>query len=413
MRTSLALIADDLTGALDAAAQLRTSGYSTRIALCEPLRGDHCWPIGGATVIGLSTESRHDEPARAAEKITWAMSHARRWPTFKKIDSTLRGNVGAEVEALLRLGTAKHVIMAPAFPSQGRTTEDGRLLVNGRPLSETEFANDPISPMRTSSIAEILAEQTEIPTIVLPLAVVDQGPGAVASAISAMPKAIVICDAVTQTDLQTIVSGAVRADAGRLLCGSAGLAAALPDALALGEPDATAPPALPAGPLLIVVGSRHPTTRQQLKQSSVYGVSAQAEVLCRGVANRAVDEITENLREGRNVTLAVASGEVIPGAAKAIVAGLAATARAVMDAMTPAGLVMTGGDTATAVCSRLDAEVLELNGVVLPGIPMSTLHGGRYDGLGIVTKAGGFGAPDTLERIIRWWKHNRHGQFSQ
>ncbi len=130
-------IADDFTGANDAGVSLALSGKKVSVAFQTPFTGD-------TDALVINSESRALRASEAAEKLTHyaAEINAAKW-LVKKIDSTLRGNPGAEVEALLRLSGQRQAIIAPAFPAAGRTTQNGVCLVKGVPVTETEFASDP------------------------------------------------------------------------------------------------------------------------------------------------------------------------------------------------------------------------------------------------------------------------------
>jgi uncharacterized protein YgbK (DUF1537 family) len=94
----------------------------------------------------------------------------------------------------------------------------------------------------------------------------------------------------------------------------------------------------------------------------------------------------------RNLELGDASGRLMRALARATEQG--------MDAVGPAALVLTGGDTARAVCGELGAHALDVNREIAPGVPLCQLQGGRWDGLPVVTKAGGFGELETLARVV-------------
>ena len=68
----------------------------------------------------------------------------------------------------------------------------------------------------------------------------------------------------------------------------------------------------------------------------------------------------------------------------------------------PLGLVLTGGDTALAVCSSLEACGIALSGEIMPGVPVGHLIDGLEPGLTVVTKAGSFGEIDTISRAIQY-----------
>ena len=85
-----------------------------------------------------------------------------------------RGNSGAERTALLRASGEKRLPFLPAYPQVGRTTVGGVHLVNGVPVAESVFGQDPFEPVRHSSVAELIAAQSGVPVPLRPA----QGAGA-------------------------------------------------------------------------------------------------------------------------------------------------------------------------------------------------------------------------------------------
>jgi uncharacterized protein YgbK (DUF1537 family) len=173
----------------------------------------------------------------------------------------------------------------------------------------------------------------------------------------------VVADAESVADLDAL---AAADDGASLLAGSAGLATAL--AARLGSPAMAG--ASPRGPLLVVAGSPHPVTRDQLARLEARG--GQAITPPPGVGTRD---------------------------AEAIARALAEAARRGLERTGAATLVLTGGETAYSVCRALHATAIRVAGELEPGLAWGTLVGGPCTGLFVITKAGGFGDPDTLVRV--------------
>src|SRR5579884_4019048 len=153
----LAIIADDLTGAADAAAPFASAGRATYVAV------DHD-DLPDCDVLSLSTASRHfsaEQAYDAAYAATVRVAQSR-W-LFKKIDSTLRGQLSAELSAVMAASRRARALIAPAFPAQSRTTVGGRQFVRGQALEETPFAHDVLS----SDLLEIwpLAQLIDLQTV--------------------------------------------------------------------------------------------------------------------------------------------------------------------------------------------------------------------------------------------------------
>src|SRR5229473_5085116 len=163
------VIADDLTGACDAGALF--AGRSPVPVFVGGLAPSADWPAAA-----VDTESRGLEAAEAAARMrrTVAGLAGRRDGTvFKKIDSTFRGPIAAELAALLEAMGVSTVLVCPAFPAQGRTVLNGMLMVDGVPAHESPVGLDPAYPGPTSDLLEILsrglAHGSRPPVALLPL----------------------------------------------------------------------------------------------------------------------------------------------------------------------------------------------------------------------------------------------------
>lgn len=436
---ALGIVADDLSGANDTGLQFAKRGLRT-VVLFERPRDE---PVP-ATVVVLDTDSRQIPAALAAERAQLAARALRGQgvgAVYKKVDSTLRGNLGAEVDALLDELGAEAALVAPSFPANGRIVVDGRLLLHGVPLEETEFARDPLWPAESSRVADAIARQSRHKIGEVRLAAVRQGPGAILAEVErrrASGVRVVALDATTSADLEAIAR-AVAASNGRWIAvGSAGLAEELPGALRLrGAPTQRADsgesqgpgterldPDRPRPPALAVVGSLNPVSRRQLAElRDAVAVELRVEALLSdagessGEVERATDVVRRALLAGQDASLCLAAGAegatlrarlvaagLPPGeVATRLADGLGRVVAALLSSGTlAAGLVMTGGDTAKGVCRALGAHGVLVEREVLPGIPQGRLLGGVASGLAVVTKAGGFGPPDALAGAARF-----------
>jgi uncharacterized protein YgbK (DUF1537 family) len=290
---------------------------------------------------------------------------------FKKIDSTLRGPIGAEVGALIGATGAPGAVVAPAFPSQRRLVVDRILTVDGRPVADTPVARDPdfpaSRPAGSSSVVDLLRPQLDRPVAWIPLAEVRAGAAALAARLDRLAGAVMIADAETDADLDVLVDATLTRDPAPLLVGSAGLAHALARSLGLLVERVT----LPAGlKWLVVVGSRNPASRAQAEQARRAGLRVLAspdgaEDDREGVARRLAQQAVETLRNESFDLLAV-----------------------------------TGGDTALAVCRALGVTTIDVDGPPAPGLALGRI---RRQGAPrrLLTKAGGFGQPDVFVALAR------------
>ncbi len=466
--TPLGIIADDLTGASDTGVQFARRGLAT-VVLFDPalaLRpGGAAVPTApshglDARVVAVDTASRHLAPAAAYARVAETAAILREAgirEVFKKVDSTLRGNLGAEIDAVADRLAFDFVAVAPALPALGRVTLDGQHLLHGVPVHETEIGRDPAAPVRESNVVALLAASSRRRVGHVTLATVRRGEAAIAGRsreLLAHGVEIAVFDAQTDADLRQIVAGTALLGRRTLHVGSAGLAEAVAVGLAPAPVRASSPavppdpptgaPARPGnraeeargcrapatgGPVLLVAGSVSAVTLAQVArfvgQPGVVAVGldarrvierapacgcgpAQAEVeLCRA-------RVVEALRAGRDVAFhnSGAPESVAAVAARARALGLSglevaeritdAIGEVAAGAIEQAGVerfILAGGETARAVCRRLGATGIRLCREVEPGVPIGRLLHPRS--LTVVSKAGAFGTPDTLVRALQ------------
>jgi len=381
----IAIIADDLTGAADTGVQLVHAGYRTAVFFrATEILAD------GLDAVAFDTDTR-TMPAGFAAKRVLEVAHLAREVriVYKKLDSTLRGNVAAELVAALNAARRERAVVAPAFPAAGRTTVGGIQRVHGVPIDETEMANDPHTPVSEAHVPTLLADAFS-------------SVGALGAEDLANPERVrrtledyecVVADAERNADLEALVR--VVPDPARVLwAGSAGLALALgsvypgPCAGAVGVQRA------PAGPVLVVVGSLSGVAREQVRRLvEEYG---EVGVPVGGGEPDAVQKAVEAAREALagGTCAVVHSPEDRVASSESVLGSLAEVAWRLSEEGLFEGLVLTGGATAVGVARRLGDSGIRLEGEVETGVPMGTLIGPRpYP---VVTKAGGFGGPDTL-----------------
>lgn len=354
------LIADDLTGACDAAVQFTASGRVT-VALQSAATDPN------PDILALSTESRGLglEPARRAIQ-ELALRHSAIEPRilFKKIDSTLRGNAGVEIAATAEAFHCDIAIITPAFPAMQRIVADGWLRVNGlagfQPIELAAYLR-----------AQGLASHRHLCAEALTTAITDG-------------VRYLSVDAVCDADLDALVETLIESKSRILWAGSAGLAAALARNITPHTERAERPPNRP-GPVLFCIGSTHAATvaqqRRLLAERPACALSAETAL---------PEEVADALSNGRSVILEVPRGRI--------------PEQRIAELLTPAheltaALALSGGDTAAHVCRALRAQRIELHDEVDAGIPWGILHGGAMDGIAVATKSGGFGDSSALLAI--------------
>ena len=374
-RTAYAVIADDLTGAGDAGVQFAAAGLRTRT-----LRND--WlpaHLAGAEVVVVDTASRGLAPEDAYRRVRAAaarLQEAAAQLVYKKIDSTLRGPLGAEIDAVMDACRLPMALVCSAYPAQGRTLVDGMLLVAGVPVAKTAAAADPQAPVHESHLPTLLSRQARRPVQWLPRPAAGHGGTHLAANLQTLAAryhdtgSIVVCDAQDDEDLTAIVLAAhgLEPSLARplLLIGSAGMARPLAARLAQRTQRLDSS-------VLVLCGSLHPSARAQVRRVE--------------------------LAHDPQVTVLTtpAQPEIHPDPAGA----LAAEANAWLADHEASGIVVTGGDTLGALLRAMQAHGVDLEQEAAPGIPSGRVAGGPWAGLRIISKAGGFGGPDALVDAVQ------------
>lgn len=416
----LAVIADDLTGANATGILFGKRGFRA----VSSLGGVQCELPGDPDVIVVSTESRAIAPTEAYRRVYQVAKDLLGLGVQhfdKRIDSTLRGNLGAEIDALLQAlrehGTDPMAVVVAAFPSSGRSTVGGYHLVGGVPLELTDVANDPTCPIRDSSLPYLLSAQSRNSVGTVSLSTVLKGDEAVADALRRLYSEghrVIAADCITDADLEAVAQGAAECGLPVVSADPGPFGAALAAALYPG-------PRRARGRVLVVAGSVTAQTRRQLEvlQSSIpcTSVHVNAEALACGgsaaageadrvlehVNNAAADKPVVCLHTVSDVedvldvgALAAQLGMAPAAVALGIADGLAQMAVASLAAMGRSGVGVygTGGDIIAALCRACGAQGIELIDEVMPLATYGRLVGGQYSGLPLVTKGGLVGGPD-------------------
>ncbi|ADV83593.1 four-carbon acid sugar kinase family protein [Terriglobus saanensis] len=337
---SVRIIADDLTGACDAAVAFACAGMKTEV---EP-----CWNLftpSNAEVIAFNTESRDISREASIARVTEAVSRLdleQGHHIFKKVDSVFRGNTYTEIAAILSSVPHDLAILAPAFPELGRMIIKSQL--HHRDLSG-EHALPILEDLRKAGVdPKVITHHTEI----------------------AVGHKLLLCDSDTQNDLLAVVQTTLGlANTGRVLwIGSGGLAHALAAAFMPSSSEASS--ISPGGKVVFVVGSDHPVTLSQLQHLKSSEPNAVILPVPRGIPDHLLrEQIAPYLSQGISCLFA------------------------------------TGGDTALAVCRAMKIQRLQIQSEFARGLPQSRISGGLLDGITFMLKSGGFGDESVLSRIVQ------------
>ncbi len=344
----LRLLADDLTGALDTAAEF------------VPLTGElpAIWHddrrLASAESAALDSGTRECDPATATARVGRLIGHlSGAGIAFKKIDSLLRGPTLVEIAACMRSGIWRYCVLAPAFPYQGRFTRAGRQYAGDDPIT-----GDLAAALRAMGLAAHAGPELK--------------PG------------IVVFDAETDDDLRRIVATGRTCAEPVLWVGTGGLAQAL-----AGNRPHRMPAPLPT-PILGLFGSDQPATAAQLAACVPHWLDI------------ADDELGHVPNRQDETGIALVSFRLPPDTGRAMAAGrIAGAIQKLSRHIRPPGtIVVAGGETLRSLCDAVGAENLLVRGRLVPGVPYSTIAGGRWDGVTVVSKSGAFGHPLLLRDLI-------------
>lgn len=408
------ILADDLSGAADCGAACVGAGLETIVALRQTAN------TPGADVLSFDADTRRMPAAEAAREIDRLMRAYAATPDlliFKKIDSTLRGNLGEELAAALQAVRSVHAqsprcaaIMAPAFPAIGRTTKDGTQLAHGQPLHELDIWRLQGITGR-AHIPEML-RPADLSCAVMALDMIRSRNDLLAGRMNAAAQDadVLVCDAETDDDLFAIASASMQLACRPIWVGSAGLAYQLPRAAGIARSAAAAQISLPSicGPLLFVIGSLSRNSLEQVRTltspSNAVKISVPPEVLLAGEQHTewhaCSRELEEAIKAGRDAVFSPDSEPRIElEQRQRITAGLARMASSFCDQI--GALIASGGETARAVFDSFGVAQLRLLGELEKGIPVSVTEGWNRT-LPVITKAGDFGGPDALLKCSRF-----------
>ncbi|RPF53928.1 four-carbon acid sugar kinase family protein [Aquisalibacillus elongatus] len=414
MKNYLGIIADDFTGANDTGIQLSKKGYSTQVLVDLPQ--GQIDQQAQVTIVDTDTRAASEHDAQQMiKKIASFLERNQINEFYKKVDSTLRGQVGAEIAALEKELNPDVVVIAPAYPSLGRITSGGVHYVDGQPVADTEFGRDPKTPVTESHIVELLkpyaqgrmAQFTSGDDLDVVKSEMDAG------------HTWFVCDVEKDDDLQSISNVFSSLDLNVLWVGSAGLIEYIDFDLEIEGSVTEYLPSDASSQVLTVSGSLSQKTRSQLESLSHADHVQTLEINPIDLLNGNLDQLDMNeLSKNQDILLYVDSnqtnieetnryreehGLTKEEVGNTISKGLAVLANELIDHFSIHHMILTGGDTAKAVCSELGISVLELVKELETGIPLGRAQLNGSDQW-IVTKAGGFGNEQSLVHATNFLK---------
>jgi len=400
---SLYILADDITGAADCAARCKQAGLPATI-LIE--MANEVLPEGA---VALSSDSRHLPPSQAAACVQQAYRMLQDKAQgvarlcYKKIDSTLRGNIGAELAGLLSvapLPTASAIqrpcaVVSPAFPAQGRGLVDGYLVYDQ-------------ATAQTAHLPSLIQQQTNLPLATVALPVVRAGVAHLAQALAdcyQQGAQIVVVDATSEADLAQIYQATRQALPHALFCGSAGLIGVIATALVAEQADvllSVKPPTYQVEqPLLAVVGSGSVMAHRQLAhlrqhtQVRLYEIDPQQPADTHSIGGEA-----SSMQLALHLSPPAVDVSLEGALARQSVAVLSAVALQQIQQQRPRTLLLVGGDTAIHLLKLLGIHALHVQWEVQPGMPVTLGRASDGQLYQIILKAGNHGDEQTLVTLF-------------
>ena len=428
---STVIIADDLTGANDTALQFFKKGKNAKILFdCNyDFKNDNI-----TKVWSISTESRNvdkqtalDRTVKVIEKLKEILSVDN---IYKKIDSTLRGNIGIEIVAMLEATGKDAAIVAPAYVEENRTTIGAYQLLGGVAIERTQCALDPKAPIFESYIPDILKKDLNpqlhsyIGTI--GFNVITKGAGPIVLKINELiqsGKKIIVVDAMSNTDLEQIALAINKSSYDILPCGSAGLASAISK---IEDEDSQNRISfkVPKMPRFIVSGSATQLTLKQIgnlkeNKKEIFFVDLEIKDIVYGINDELVESIVENIEKGNDVAIhsSYINREILDEEDLNLLidAGISKQEFAtritdflselvdLVNLRTDFILIIVGGETSYKCAIKINSTYLNILDVILPAVPLCIDKNNKF----IVTKSGNFGTINTLSEIIDYFDKKR------
>ncbi|WP_380025991.1 four-carbon acid sugar kinase family protein [Effusibacillus consociatus] len=425
----LVIIADDLTGSNDAGLQFAKQGFRTLSLLdaeWNDLNND-----ADVCVFNAETRSLHSQLAYERTKEIARHLDLNLVPyVYKKIDSTMRGNIGAEIDALMDSLPFDLAVVVPAYPKNDRKTIGGYHLVNQMLLEDSEIARDPKCPVTQSHIPTLLSGQSKRPIGHVELKTIRESGAGLTDRVRdmvAQGNSIIVFDAVFQDDLKAITEAVSTSGLKTLWVGSAGLAHSLSEVIDLKRKARTEqkePETNSFFPTFVVAGSVNAITRQQIEALNERDefqviVANPLSFLEDSERGEELEKITKLLIDvidnGKSpvLTTDVSESTRLPVgewmrkngrdglyAGNQIADCLGKLGAMVVSRRKLGGMVLTGGDIAYRTCKYLQVKAFWILDEVEEGIPFSQVIGGSADALPIITKAGAFGNRFSLVHAV-------------
>lgn len=432
-------VADDLTGATTTGVLLARSKARTAVFF-NVEAASRAEKVDELDAIIISTNSRPLPANEAYSKVKEATAALKNMGVKyfqKRTDTTMRGGIGVEIDAMLdQMDKDTVAVVVPAMPQSRRILVGGFSVIDGVALINTPVAQDVRTPVKENYIPRLLAGQTHRKVGLVPLDVVLKGDEEIAEEMKKVRDEgceVIVVDAITLEDVDNIAQACISLKWKVVSVDPGPFTSKLAyhrDLIGIEEPNLP-PEAKEEGTVLIAAGSATPVTKKQMEvlceDKRHVRISVDPVALIDGGAGavaevgKAVEKAVEFLNAAqppRAILFETAlHGELLNldeedakrhyaggMSADRINAGLGTIISHVLEQVERdkiAGLYTTGGDTMVNVCRQLGAECLEVLDYVIPQTDIGRLIGSDYSGLPIVGKGGLAGNDNTACDIVK------------
>jgi len=426
---TVAILADDLTGANDSALQFYMQGAGTQILLSDNVDVESS---SATQTWAVSTETRNLPQEEAFDKVkeTTCMLMEKINPDyfFKKIDSTIRGNIAIEVLTMLNELQWDAAIVVPAFPDEQRITIGGYHLLRSMPIERTEVSRDPKAPIYESHLPTLfqtqLGEEYHHLIGLIEWKTVVKGAGPILKRINDLiteGRKLIVVDATSNVDIEQIALAIKKIDKQILPVGAAAFAKVLSE-IWLGEADdidVKQQKIIPPLPRCIISGSATQLCAVQIykfKNSEAFKGFVEYNLTHDDIANDVSDDlvnnIVSNLSQGINVLVHTADLQARVGEDAteeeieknsnfiSLITEYLAELSARIKERVETIFIFVGGETSYKACSRIGATRLELIDNVTSEIPLCLDYSGQW----VVTKSGNLGNPETIVEVVKYFE---------
>lgn len=421
-----AVIADDLTGANATGVMLKKQGYSTSTIM--NLLKSELTELGDCECIAFTTDSRGVDSTTAYNRVynlTKMLEDLNLTILCKRIDSTLRGNLGAETDAALdAMGPDYVAVVVPCAPASGRITVGGYMQVNGTILNKTEAALDPKTPIQDALVADLFLKQTKYRVASLYMKDLNLGREHLVKKIREYAQSgtkIIIFDAITQEDIDLISDSVIESGIRFIAVDPGAFIATLTQKLVVPSESRT------MQRILTVVGSVNPVAKVQMENfwlaQPVYNVFVETKQFLNGeeAREKEICRVTEDIlahRDSGRLFSVTVDGIYpenrlnFPVYAEKLKISVDEVSDLINQSMaeitcrllkaddTFTGLYASGGDVTAAICKQCHAIGLNLIDEVIPLAACGSFMKGDFPHKLIVTKGGMTGSPDAINTCI-------------